>query len=191
MIIVLHSYSSKWNYLVNPGSWDILQGFSNFFTAMFAIFYLAASLVILRRYCTTKRLCRLDNCSFYILTTGIFVLGLVGRDYVHLAAETHKDDFSYSCAELALGDSLPVNSLLAEINQVYHNAEALLCTLECPCGFRGGLTDFNGGVEPAVPADDGDRRSLRFVTDPAGPTTVRKCATYKDRVYAGDEDKLW
>lgn len=191
MIIVLHSYASEWNYLVNPGSWDILQGFSNFFAAMFAIFYLAASLVILRRYCTTKRLCRLDNCSFYILTTGIFVLGLVGRDFVNRAYDAHAEDFKYACAELALADKLPQNSLLAEINQVYHNAEGLLCTTECPCAFRGGLNDFDTGLGPAIPSDGGNRRSLRFVTDPVGPTTVRKCATYKDRVFAGDEDKLW
>ena len=151
IVIVLHSYASEWNFFLNPGTWEILAGFSNFFAAMFAIFYLAASLVILRRYCTTKRLCRLDNCSFYLLTTGIFVLGLMGRDYVDIAAYTLKQDFKYSCAELALSDGIPKNSLLAEVNQVYHNAEELLCSNECPCGYRGAVPDS---------LNDGDLKSF-------------------------------
>lgn len=186
MIIVLHSYTSNWNYLLNKGTQEIVEGFSNFFIVMFAIFYFVVSLVILRRYCSTKRLCRLDNCSFYILTTGIFVLGIVGRDYVNLAAEAHNDDFKYSCAELALADGVPKNSLLAEINQVYHNAESLLCTAECPCAYRSGGTWY-----PTDQANAGGDRMLALVTDPVGPTNVRKCATYNDRVYSGDEDKLW
>jgi len=204
MIPVLHSYTSGWNFLVTPGSWDLVKGFCNFFAVMFTILYLTAGLVILKRWYQSRRLCRLDNCSFYILTLGIFVLGLVGQDYIEKAKMSQAEDFSYTCAELALADGVAPNSFLAEINQVYRNADALLCSDECPCGLRGSLASM--GIGPVMPPDGGwpvDNndplpdddddlpRMLRYNIEDNGPTSVRKCPTYLDRVYGGDEDKQW
>jgi hypothetical protein len=50
MIPFLHSYTSGWNFLLAPGSWDLVKGFCNFFAVMFVILYLVAGLVILKRW---------------------------------------------------------------------------------------------------------------------------------------------
>ena len=78
IIPILHSYATSYNYLMQPAKWALIQGFCDFFIASFAILYLFASLTIFVRYYQKRRLCRMDNCSFYIFTAGIFALGLVG-----------------------------------------------------------------------------------------------------------------
>ena len=87
------------------------------------------------------------------------------------------------------------DSFIAEMNQVYRNAEDLLCSSDCPCGLRLSVTDLNPG--PVMPPDggwedgDGPLRMLRFETADDGPTKVSNCPNYLEKVFGGDEDKQW
>ena len=102
IIPILHSYTSSFNFLMQPAKWALIQGFVDFFIASFAILYFIASLTIFVRFYRKNRLCRLDNCSFYIFTAGIFALGLVGKNYIEESLKAHNEDFNYTCAELEL-----------------------------------------------------------------------------------------
>jgi hypothetical protein len=155
---ILHSYIATWNFLIQPSQWSLLKGVGNCFIGLFAVLYLSASLIILWRFYQKRRLCRMDNCSFYIFTVGILVLATVGQDYIHKAKLAHRDDFSYSCAQLALADyATPDSSFLADMNQVYKNANDLLCTADCPCGLRPFMRDdswMKDKPTEVTPADD-------------------------------------
>ena len=102
IIPVLHSYATSLNFMMQPAKWGLLLGFLDFCIASFAILYLCASLTIFVRYYQKRRLCRMDNCSFYIFTAGIFILGLVGHNYIEKSMAMHNSDFNYTCAELEL-----------------------------------------------------------------------------------------
>ena len=178
MIIVLHAYARNYSFFVKPHSWNLVTGFADFFISAFALMYFAAGLTILYRFYKKQRLCRTDNCSFYIFSVGILVLSLVGRNYINEDAQAHEADFSLSCAELALDERVPQDSFIREANVIYGNADKLLCSNDCPCDLR----------EDAV---SGAITSARIHKDPAGAKTVRLCATYEANIYGGDEDKLW
>ena len=83
---------------MEPEFWSLLMGFCDFLIAAFAILYLIASIIILFRYYQKRRLCRVDNCSFYIFSLGFFVLSLLGLKYTNKSQEEHQNDFSVSCA---------------------------------------------------------------------------------------------
>ena len=160
---------------MQPAKWTLIQGFCDFFIASFAILYLIASLTIFVRYYRKNRLCRLDNCSFYIFTAGVFALGLVGKNYIEQSLKAHTTDFNYTCTELELQDTV-VNedSFLNEINEIYKSARSVMCGAKCPCGML--LETKPSGI----------------VTDKDGPTSVDHCdAYYMTDVFGGDEDKEW
>lgn len=98
MIPVLHMYAANLNFAMPPSSWKLLSYFSDFFLGAFAIIYLIASITICGRFYVKRRLCRMDNCTFYIFTVGIFILSLLGLDYIHEASIRHTEDFASSCA---------------------------------------------------------------------------------------------
>lgn len=172
-------------------SWDLVQGFGQFFLVIFAFFYFGASLTILCRFYSTRRLCRVDNCSFYITSIGIFTLAMVGISYIDKANEYHKQDFSYTCAQLSLDDDIPSDSFLKEVNHIYRNASSLLCNQDCPCGLRDGV----GGIRLLSEFDDytdgNYLRQLRVFKDDNGATSVDQCPAYIDKVMQGDDDKQW
>jgi len=82
IIPMIHSYALSFNFLMQPAKWALLMGFSDFFICSFAILYLFSSLTIFIRFYKNRRLCRLDNCSFYIFTVGVHVLAYLGKSYV-------------------------------------------------------------------------------------------------------------
>ena len=81
MIPVLNSWASTWSYAMPPSSWKLLLGFTDVFVAGFALIYLLASITVFVRFCHNRRLCRMDNCQFYIFTVGLFVLSGMGVEY--------------------------------------------------------------------------------------------------------------
>jgi len=82
MAPVLHTYSSSKYFALPPSTWKLISYFTDFFIAVFAAIFVAASITILTRFYVTRRLCRVDNCSYYIFTVGIFVLSLIGLEYI-------------------------------------------------------------------------------------------------------------
>ena len=187
LIPVLQSYAASWNYTMNPSSWTLLQAFTDFFIIGFAIIYFVASLTILIRFYWKRRLCRMDNCSFYIFTLGVFALSLIGSQYIDKAAIAHTEDFQPSCAELALKESISPNSFLAEVNTIYKSASDLMCSQSCPCALRGGVDD--GRVLQTEKKLQSQRRQLKTFKDANGPTSVPKCDKYTQRVFGNDDDK--
>ena len=161
-----------------PSSWKLLLGFTDFFAAGFGLIYLLSSITVFVRFCHKRRLCRMDNCAFYIFTVGIFILSGLGIEYTQKAAESHEADFDASCPQLLLNDGISPDSFLAEANTVYNKANDLLCSSECPCALRGEVNDEN-------------RRQLRVFKDANGPTSVPKCTTFEQSVYGNDDDKVW
>ena len=142
----VHSYANSWNFVMEPEFWTLLMGFCDFLIAAFAILYFIASIIILFRYYQKRRLCRVDNCSFYIFSLGFFVLSLLGLKYTQKSLDEHQDDFNVSCAQLALGKNISPDSFFREVHQVYKNAAGLLCSAECPCGLRLNPNDGNLGA---------------------------------------------
>ena len=116
---------------------------------------------------------------------------MVGISYIDKANEYHKQDFSYTCAQLSLDDDIPSDSFLKEVNHIYRNASTLLCNQDCPCGLRDGV----GGIRLLSEFDDytdgNYLRQLRVFKDENGPTSVDQCPAYIDKVMQGDEDKQW
>jgi len=146
---------------------------------MFVIFYSGVSLAIFCRFHQKRRLCRTDNCSFYISTAGVFVLAMVGISYIEKANEYHTEDFKFTCAQLSLDEDVPDDSFLKEVNHIYHNASNLLCSASCPCGLRDGLdgrmlSEFDNHGD-----DELDHlRQLRVFKEAEGATSVDKCGHY-------------
>ena len=81
LIPALNSWASAWNYAMPPSSWKLLLGFTDFFAAGFGLIYLLSSITVFVRFCHKRRLCRMDNCAFYIFTVGIFILSGLGIEY--------------------------------------------------------------------------------------------------------------
>ena len=78
--------------------------------AVFALLYLISSIIILFRYYQKRRLCRVDNCSFYIFSLGFFILSLFGIKYTQKSLAEHRNDFGVSCAQLALNKNISPDS---------------------------------------------------------------------------------
>ena len=160
-IPILHSYASSFNFLMQPAKWALILGFCDFFIASFSILYLCASLTIFVRFYQSNRLCRMDNCSFYIFTVGVFALGIVGQNYIEQSMAAHNTDFNYTCAELELKDSIVAeDSFLNEMNLIYKSARSVMCGAKCPCGMRL------------------ETKPLGIVIDDDGPTSVERCSNY-------------
>ena len=85
LIPVMQSYAASWNYVMKPSSWSLLKAFTDFFIICFSLIYFIASLTILFRFYAKRRLCRMDNCSFYLFTVGVFALSLIGNKYINKA----------------------------------------------------------------------------------------------------------
>ena len=83
LIPVMQSYSASSHFIMNPSAWNLVKGFTDFFIVGFAFIYLMTSLIVLFRFYFKRRLCRMDNCSFYIFTIGIFALSMVGNKYIN------------------------------------------------------------------------------------------------------------
>ena len=79
----------------------------------------------------------MGNCFFYLITVVIFVMSLVGMNYIDNENQYFIEDFKYTCPQLALVEDIPQDSFIQEVNYIYHNASALLCSSTCPCGLRG------------------------------------------------------
>lgn len=175
MIPVIHSYASSFNFLMQPAKWSLIMGFCDFFVASFAILYLFCSLSILVRYSKYRRLCRLDNCSFYIFTLGVHVLAYIGYGYIEGSMEWLNEEFGHTCAQLELQDSaIPEDSFINEMNHVYKSARSVMCGAKCPCGMHL------------------DTKPTGIVLDNDGPTSVDRCTDYyMSDVFGGDEEKQW
>mmetsp|Transcript_21150 Transcript_21150/g.26070 ORF Transcript_21150/g.26070 Transcript_21150/m.26070 type:complete len:211 (+) Transcript_21150:37-669(+) len=180
LIPAMNSYASSWSYAMPPTRWKMLLGFTDLFVAGFGIIYMITAIIVFLRFCHKRRICRMDNCAFYIFTVGVFVLSGIGIEYIERAQETHRNDFSASCAQLALKSGIAEDSFLAEADLVYDNANNLLCSARCPCALRGEVRNLEA---------DNQLRILKYFKDRDGPTSVPKCDSYLDKVYGGDEDK--
>ena len=78
----LHSYASSTHYIMSPHSWKMLKAATESLVSIFCIFYFAVAVVVFCKFCQSRRLCRMDNCAFYIFTIGLLTMSLLGYDYV-------------------------------------------------------------------------------------------------------------
>ena len=85
LIPALNSYASTWNYAMPPATWKLVMGFTDFFAAGFGIIYLIGAITVMVRFCHKRRLCRMDNCAFYIFTVGVFILAGIGVEFTDVA----------------------------------------------------------------------------------------------------------
>ena len=115
LIVLMYSQARNWHFAMQPDRWSLLEGLCEFFIVAFGILYFWASMTIFVRFYQKRRLCRMDNCSFYIFTVGILALSLLGLKYVNQSVLEQELDFSQDCAQLKLTDALH-DSFLAEVN---------------------------------------------------------------------------
>ena len=79
------------------------------------------------------------------------------------------------------------------INQVYHDANLLLCGPSCKCGKKGQrlLADFDDENFSQTFHSDYERQLKAILTQVDGPTKVVKCENYETDVMNEDDDYIW
>ena len=93
-----------------------MRGFAEFFIATFSMLYILSCCIVATNFYMKRRLCKLQNCTFYIFSLGILIMGIMGLRYTDEALTAHLEDFSYSCSQLAIEDGVPSDSFLAQAN---------------------------------------------------------------------------